>query len=163
MKTEKLWNIHSSNNEWIRFSDTKAGVLITVYGLIITIIYSNADKVYGAVSNNNLLIVLTLIVILLAFISIILCFLTLNPSLKNDNPTSSIYFGHIKKKHADYEQYYNDVKTKMDSEEFDKEIAEQIYVNSKIAWSKFLNVTWAIRLFSGVVLLLLVCLSIYLV
>lgn len=163
MKTEKLWNIHSSNNEWIRFSDAKAGVLITVYGVIITIVYSNADKVYSAISDNKTLSFLSIILVLLALISIALCFMTLNPSLKNDNPTSTIYFGHIKEKYADYEEYHNDVTTKIDSNEFDKQIAEQIFVNSKIAWSKFRNVTWAIRLFSAIVLILLICLSIYLI
>lgn len=163
MKTEKLWSILTSTNEWIRFSDTKAGVLLTVYGVILTIVYSNADNVYTAILNNEVLVYLTIVLVLLALVSMIFSFMTLNPKLKNDNPTSTIYFGHIKEKYVDYLDYYNDIDNKLESDEFDKQIAEQIYVNSKIAWSKFKYVSWAIRLFSISVMLLLVCLVMYLV
>jgi len=45
---EELWKILLKNIEWIKFSDTKAVFLLTIYGVLLTIVYSNSGKVYLA-------------------------------------------------------------------------------------------------------------------
>ena len=161
-KISNYWNTLQSVSEWVRFSDTKAGVVITVYCVILTIIYSNAQEVYLAVSSSTLQVVLVIVAGLLSFVSLVNCFLCLNPRLKNDNPTSGLYYGHIAKL-KNHEEYLNLVSGKFGNDsEFEKQITEQIYINSKIAWKKFNNVGWAIRFFFGSIIVLFGSMFIYL-
>ncbi len=162
MKTDKFWNIFLNVNEMIRSSDTKAGVLITVYGVLITIVYSNSIDVYNAIGSSKLMLFMTVLVITLSVLSILFCFLTLNPRLKNTNHSSLVYFGHINDKYNNYLDYYNDLDRISETEEFEKHVSEQIYHNSSIAAKKFFFVNWAIRLFIFVLFTLLINLLIYL-
>lgn len=160
---DKYWNILQQNNEWLRYSETKASILLTVYGIIITIIYSNAKEVYEAINESNLLLITSIIFGIVSIISIYFSFKCINPRLKNDNPTSIIYFGHISKKNKNYEDYLQYSKAIINNDDkFCEQVAEQIFVNSGIAWKKFVNVTWSIRLFILSVVMLIVSIAIYL-
>mgnify|MGYP007050349187 FL=1 len=33
-KFDNYWNTYNTINEWIKFSDTKAGIIITIYPLV---------------------------------------------------------------------------------------------------------------------------------
>ncbi len=161
-KSNNYWNTLQSVSEWVRFSDTKAGVIITVYGVILTIIYSNAKEVYSAVSSSTLQVILVIMSGLLSVVSLWYCFLCLNPRLKNNNPTSGLYYGHIAK-FTNHKEYLDLVSNKFgDESEFEKQITEQIYINSVIAWKKFNNVGWAIRFFFGSIIVLFVSMFVYL-
>ncbi len=52
-KIQEYWNILGNINDWIKYSDTKATILLTLYGVIITIVYTNAnDTLIGFNSSN---------------------------------------------------------------------------------------------------------------
>lgn len=163
-KPEKYWNVLQYNVEWLKFSETKASVLLTVYGIIITIIYTNSADVFTAVENNSFIGIMSVIVSILSVISIYFAFKCINPRLKNLNPSSIIYFGHIKEKYNSFEDYFRETEMILENEsDFSKQIAEQIHVNSQIAWKKFFNVTWSIRFFILSIIILLVTILKYLI
>lgn len=149
-KFDNYWNTYNTINEWIKFSDTKAGIIITIYSVILTILYSNANDTYQIVSSSWIYISLTLLSAVVAIFSLFNCFRCLIPRVKNEksNHKSVIYFGHITtefESHETYEQYATDEFA--DDAKFQKQIAEQIYTCSGIAQKKFKNVSQAIELF----------------
>ena len=147
-KNQEYWNILNNINDWIKYSDTKATLLLTLYGVIITIIYSNSVDVLEGLKNSNYTLVLSIAGIFFSIASIVNSFLCINPRLKNKNPNSIIYFGHIQSKFSTAKEYFKSSSEIISNDKsYQKEISEQIYTNSKIAWKKFSNVTWAIRFF----------------
>ena len=160
---EKYWNILQQINDWVKYSETKASIILTVHGIIITVIYTNAGSVYEALSNSDTLFYITLAYALLCILSIFYSFRCVNPRLTNKNPKSIIYFGHIAKKFSDFQDYYSQSKTIIANPiEFEKQISEQIHVNSGIAWKKFVNVTWSLRFFIASTTLLILSVLFYL-
>lgn len=163
-KSDKYWSILQYNVEWLKFSETKASVLLTVYGIIITIIYTNSENVFNAVETNPFIATMSVVAGISSVISIYFAFKCINPRLKNLNPNSIIYFGHIKEKYSSFEDYFNTAdKIMQDENNFSKQIAEQIHVNSQIAWKKFFNVTWSIRFFILSLIIILVTIIKYLI
>ena len=152
--TQELWSILTKTTDWVKYSDTKAVLLLTLHGIILTIIYTNANDVYEFSSANWFTILMTTAISITSLTSIIYSFLVINPRLKNDNPTSLIYFGHIQQKFKTYNDYYR-------SEKLDKQLAEQIHINSKIAWKKFSLVTISMRYFFASIVLFLITILYY--
>ena len=150
---DKRKEILDYNVEWLKFSETKAALLISVLGLIFTLIYSNANEVYNAAMKDNLQITLSTITAISALLSLVFCFLTINPKLNNILNKSIIYFGTIKN-YSDFKELNDSIESTSD-EDFNLMMSEQIYINSKIAWSKFINVSWAIRFFALMIISIL--------
>ncbi|MDP3314141.1 Pycsar system effector family protein [Lutibacter sp.] len=162
-KTQEYWNILGNINDWIKYSDTKATILLTLYGVLITIIYSNSTDVLIGLNKSNWILGFSIISMIFSLISIIFSFLCINPRLKNENPNSIIYFGHIKEKFKNSDEYSIHSSNILSSDEsYLKELTEQIHTNSSIAWKKFSNVTWSIRFFFGVLICLIFSILIYL-
>jgi hypothetical protein len=163
-KKQEYWNILNNINEWIRYSDTKAVILLTLYGVIITIIYSNANEVLLALNSSDFIFYLAILSIILSFLSVLFSLLCVNPRLKNKNPNSVIYFGHIQEKFKTPDEYLVKSNEILDEEkDYLKELSEQVFSNSNIAWKKFSNVTWSLRFFASSIFILLGSILIYLV
>ena len=125
--SEEYWKILNTINEWIRFSDLKAGAILSVYGIILTVIYSNSEQVFKILDTNSSLLFISIVAIITSIISVFLSFLTLNPSLKNKNPHSILFFGHIQKKFDSYEDYDQQAKEIISGKkEYRAQLAEQI-------------------------------------
>lgn len=159
---EDYWKTLQLNLEWVRFSDQKAGVIMSVYGIILTLIYSNSTSISKAIASSKFQIFMVILICICSTISIVLSFLCLNPQLKNENPQSMIYFGHIATKNSKFEDYILHSKTIIEDEKkIAEQIAEQIFVNSTVAWKKFQNVTWSFRFFFISLVLILISLITY--
>lgn len=159
---DKYWSILTLTIDFVKYSEAKAGILITIYGIILTLIYTNANQVYEAISTNEILLLISVLNVIIALVSLFFAIKCVSPQLKNNNPNSIIYFGHIQEKFDNYEDYFKFSKEVIDNDKFDEYIAEQIYINSKVAWKKFKDVTWSIRTFSLNIALLVISLLIYL-
>jgi hypothetical protein len=157
MENQKV--ILQYNVEWLKFAETKATLIITVQGVLLTIIYTNAKDLYEALTSSNVQFVLTVISALLFLLTLLFSFLAINPNLKNHLKKSAIYFGTIKN-YKNHTEYHNTLK-ELNEEKINEMLSEQIYINSNIAWNKFVKVGWAIRFFSSLVLVLFVQISIY--
>ncbi|TFF37707.1 Pycsar system effector family protein [Mucilaginibacter psychrotolerans] len=160
--SDRYWQILQLNIEWLRFSETKATLVLTVYGVIFTMAYANASSVFTSLSGSGWLLFLVFFYGALSLTSIVFAFLCVNPALKNKNSKSIIYFGHIKKdvSEATYKRRAHSVID--DEEKFTDEITEQIHVISKIAWKKYRSVGWALRFFIGSLIILIVSVFLYL-
>jgi methionine synthase II (cobalamin-independent) len=122
--------------------------------LILTIIYTNANDLYDALATSSFQFGLTIISALLFLLTLIFSFLAINPNLTNHNKKSVIYFGTIKN-YSNNSEYHKTIK-ELNEEELNEMFSEQIYINSHIAWNKFVKVGWAIRFFSSMILVLFV-------
>ena len=157
------WSTLLKNIEWIKFSETKAVFLVTVYSVILTIIYANAKDVYNVIAQSNWLLFCSIVSALASLLSIFFCFRTLSPVLKNQNPDSIIYFGHIQEKFNSSADYFSRSSLILNDEtQTTEQAAEQVFATSKIAWRKFSSVSWAIRLFLTSIGFLTLQISLYL-
>lgn len=161
---EFYWRTLIKNIEWIKFSEAKAIFLITIYGVILTITYTNAKDLYPVLNKSILLSIFTFFASLFAITSLAYCFFALNPVLKNDNPNSIVYFGHIKEKFKTSKEYVEYAgKILSNKEKLIENVADQVYQTSKIAWRKFSFVSWAIRFFLVTISILIIEIIIYLI
>ena len=160
--TQELWNILTKTTDWVKYSDTKAVLLLTVHGVLLTIIYTNAGNVYDYSFENWFTILLTVLIAGTTLTSIVYSFLVINPRLKNNNPTSLIYFGHIQEKFKNYSSYYQALKdTFNDNDKLNEQLSEQIHINSIVAWKKFSMFTLSMRYFFASLILLSINLVYY--
>ncbi len=149
-KNQEYWNILGNITNLIKYSDTKAAILLTLYGVIITIVYSNSADVLIALKNSNWTLGFSFASLIFSLISIVFAFLCINPRLKNENSNCIIYFGNIQKKFKTADEYsIHSTEILSDETGYQKQLAEQIHTNSTIAWKKFSNVAWSIRFFAG--------------
>lgn len=162
--SERYWEILQLNIEWLRFSETKATLILTVFGIILTLVYTNAQSVFSSVQHSNTILTLVFLYGLLSLTSIGLAFWCINPILKNKDPNSIIYFGHISKKFKNETEYKKFAQSVLDNEDaFHDQITSQIYTISKVAWKKYTFVTWSLRLFIASIATMLIILFTYLI
>ena len=142
---ETMWKTYNTINEWIRFSDTKAGAILAANGVIVTIVLSKLTGSKDFIYSCPIFLILLIIGILASFISIILSIVCLTPTLKVGKATSSlIFFANIAeefKSPNDYEKAALNALT-IDEQSM-SQITQQVWVNSKVAWKKYKAVTWA--------------------
>ena len=142
---EQYWKILQYNVEFVKFFDTKATIIITTYGLIITFICSTAEVSYITLMQNKVLFGLTVLSTVSALLAVFFAFRCLNPRLIKLNSQTVIFFGHIAN-HKNYPEF--DEKLEMilsETELYKKQLSEQIFTNSKIAYGKFLNIAYSMR------------------
>ena len=147
MKTtiETLWKSYSIINEWIRFSDTKAGAILAINGVIASIVLSKLANGNNFLDVHQIFPVLLILGTITTFISTIFSIYCLSPTLKvGDINNSLIFFANIAERfgsHYDYEKIAQDVLA--DEKQAATQIAQQVWANSKVAWKKYKAVAWA--------------------
>jgi hypothetical protein len=160
VKYENYWNILRQNHEMIRFSELKAGFIISVYGIVFSLLLGRAEQIKDLLLGNPVMLIVGILFFAATVISFgysLRCFI---PRFENKNPTSIIYFGDIVNDFDDYHAYFDFVeKNLQDEEAFSLQLAEQIHTNAGIATKKFRAVTKSIR-FLLLALLILACLLI---
>jgi len=157
---DTLWRTYEIINDWIKFSDTKAAAILAMNGVIIgvvlTAILTNLSDAQDYLKDHTCLRWLLILGIILEAASIICCFFCLKPTLRNKNPSSLIYFGDIYWGYKTSSEYMEAVKEQFTHDEKTvSHIADQIWINSKIAWKKYVAVGLAL-----VFLTLTICIGI---
>lgn len=161
---DKLKDIFSNTNDWLKFAETKTATLLAANGVIIFglfRIFKDTETIHN--------IFLSSVIILLS-LSIFVNLLSLIPSLKipfilytkkkseNDN---LLYFGDIVK--YSKTEYLTKIKNGTNEfTEFEQYYASQIIVNSVIALKKYRLFLISIYLTSSAILTLLILLINYL-
>ena len=126
-KIEEYWKILSNTNDWIKYSDTKPTILLTLYGVLLTIVYTNAKETLDALTKSNWILFFSILSGVCSIVSVLFAFLCINPRLKNENPNSIIYFGHIQSKFnsaSDYRNLANEIIN--DDTKYIEEISEHL-------------------------------------
>lgn len=157
---DTLWRTYEIINDWIKFSDTKAAAILALNGVIIgvvlTTVLTNLSDAQIYLDNHAFLRRLLISGIILEALSILCCFFCLKPTLWNKNPSSLIYFGDIRRKYKTSFDYMKAVKEQFtDDDKTVSHITNQIWVNSRIAWKKYVAVGLAL-----VFLTLTICIGI---
>lgn len=167
----ELHNILQNTNYWIRAVDTKTGILMAFIALVIGfngVIAKNIKCIFNTINIIVLQVVtgiLFVVYIILAFLSIIFCFLvlcsriSLKNALKKDGIDfkSNIFYGDIQSKL--YKDYIKDC-TEQNEESIIRDMQTQIYINSCIAtkkhkWFNIALITAFIFFIVGVLLMIL--------
>lgn len=152
---ETLWKTYNVINEWIRFSDTKAGAILAANGVIASIVLSKLSEDNVFLNNHPIFLIPLILGIITTFISIISSIICLNPTLKIGTKTNSvIFFANIAENfeiYSDYEKNALDVLT--DEKHAAAQISQQVWANSKVALKKYKAVAWATYSLEGTILI----------
>lgn len=141
---DSLWNIYNAVNEWIKFSDTKAAVVLATNGVILSLFFSNIFNYIKIEQLTILMIILIIIGTTAGLFSIIFAILCLIPNTETNNKKSLIFFGDIAKFESS-EKYSDEVEKKLFID-LKHQISEEIWINSRIASNKYDNVSSSIKL-----------------
>lgn len=145
-------------NEWIKNADQKAMILgsFNIAGFIYQLI--NLDKL---VCGSVYTIALSILSIVATLVTLYFWLRIIYPKIDNKHKKSKIYFQHIAN------AYENDIASgiddlqKIDDEEYKKDLASQIVINSIIAKKKYASIQkfiWAFGVQLVTLLLLLISL-----
>lgn len=152
---ETLWKTYNVINEWIRFSDTKAGAILAANGVIASIVLSKLPGYKVFLNDHLMLLILLILGIITTFISIISSIICLNPTLKIGSKTNSvIFFANIAENFETYNEYEkNALDVLTDEKHAAAQIAQQVWANSKVALKKYKAVAWATYSLEGTILI----------
>lgn len=138
------FKIYDLINNWIKFSDTKAGVIIAFNMSLLGVVLNKADK-FDIISQLECSKYFFILILFIFFLSSVLsmfnAILSVHPSLKTGTNGSNIYFAHIAKR--DLESFRNDIAS--DKYSFEDDLSSQIKTNSDICWKKYVRISWAIK------------------
>ena len=157
-KYEQYWAILKNNQEMIRFSEVKAGLVISIFGILFSLILNSATWIRAEIESWSMIQIAILgLFIFVTLISLYYAFRCFIPRFENKNPTSIIYFGDIVSDFGEYKEYHEFLeKTVIDDAQMSVQLAEQIHTNSRIATKKMQAVNMAMRfMMVGVVMLIL--------
>lgn len=158
---ENYWEILKYNHDMIRFSEVKAGLVISVLGVLFSLLFQSVDKIKGLVLESIPIMVVAGIFAFCTIVAVMYSFRCFIPRFENKNPTSVIFFGDIVSDFSHFNAYHKFIETVMnDEKEFSLQLAEQIHTNASIATRKFKAVSVSIRflLYAIVCLMAMVCL-----
>ena len=146
------------NNYWeqlerleklIRASELKAGVVFSFHSLILGIFFDRMEQLQPVFESSNVFIVLCMLWIVCVLISIFHCFMCFKPQIEKKYDKNVLFFQDATHAFGDIEQYTDTVLRVFGSEEeFYRQLAQQIHVESKIITEKFRSVQKAINYFA---------------
>lgn len=160
VKYDLYWNILKQNHEMIRFSEVKAGFIVSINGIVFTMLFQHVQLIKSSIEENVFILFITVVFLLCTIMSFLYSFMCFIPRFENKNPTSVIYFGDIVSDFDHYSGYHQFLRKIINSEdEMDLQLAEQIHTNAAIATKKFRFVSKSIRLLLVSILLLMILLG----
>ena len=153
-QSETMWRTYETVNEWIRFSDAKAGGILAVNGIVLSILIPLLPELKQELFSNLFLCCVLIGQLLAISVSIYFSVRCLNPVLKIGEPNSLIFFGHIANKYKTAAEYKKSLDKALKTDKgLSSHVATQIWANSHVAWRKYTSVTWATRFLVLVVVL----------
>lgn len=157
---ESLWKIYNAVNEWIKFSDTKAAVVLATNGVVLSIFFSNILKYIKPLFLYQVLTSFVILFIIIGtvagILSIIYAIFCLIPDTGSYKSKSLVFFGDIAQFDTP-EEYSKEAKKELFNElNLKDHIFQEIWINSRIASDKYDNVKLSIKLLGIAVLFLII-------
>ncbi len=147
-KTGNYWKILETTLEWIRYSDAKATAILTIYGIIVTVVFSKFEEVMNLQEESSYLWMLMMLPLLSSLVAIFYGFRCINPRMEKSDNASIMFFGSITKRYKTEEEFRQATHKVLDSKVgLDDDLAHQIFINSRVAYKKFRDVSLSIRFF----------------
>jgi hypothetical protein len=164
-KYEQYWHILKNNQEMIRFSEVKAGLVISIYGILFSVLLNSTSGIREQMADWPWYLYLFVILFIgITLYSLYFAFKCFRPRFENKNPTSVIYFGDIVSDFPEYKSYHAFLENMVNNEaEMSLQLAEQIHTNSSIANRKFQAVSKSIKFLLAAVFLLIMLVGFLLV
>lgn len=155
MDPDYYWNVYCSIKDWIKLSDTKAGIIVAFYGVALTVTLPIIVENYGRIREDAALDIMILVSLAIATISFIYAASSLYPTIDIKKPDSLIFYHDIAAKEPCYECYIEKVKTSLVEDEPINQLLGQIWAISKIADWKYQRVQNSlITLFLAIIVIL---------
>ena len=140
------WETINNLTGLLKSSELKAGLILSLYGIIFNFVYQNAEKVKESLLEKSFLYILLSLWLLSTLLSIYYGLKTFIPRIEKKYKPNIFFFGDIISKYGDIEQFSKTfLKTAVDKEKVYDQIGQQIYINAKITALKFKNVNASIR------------------
>lgn len=141
--TEYWWSVHSSTNEYIRFADTKAALIVAWNTAILGVLYSkDVHKLVFAAHWG------TAAASVVAFLLLVLAFLTalyaVAPQLKQNAKNGLIYWDDVRQ-FTSSSKYVN-AAISADEAETQAQLLDHIFTLAGICQRKYHLIGWSIRL-----------------
>lgn len=142
MQSSEKWALLQSINDWIKYSDAKAGLVLAFQGAVVGFFFAQrANFTDLAVRYGWLAQILFGFGILGLAVSIFFAASSVYPRLKVGESKSNIFFAHIGQLPS-----ADDYRRRLSKPllPFETEIEEQIWANSVVAWKKYKHVSRSI-------------------
>jgi hypothetical protein len=150
---ETGWKALGQVNEWIRFGDVKAAAVLAASGVLGGLLVKQipAAEDFG---NRPAFSLLLAVAIMCDGGAALIATRILAPRLRMGEPRSLLYFDHVARRYANDAKGFVDnfVRLAADEERFARQLAEQLWANSKVARRKYRRVSIAIYLLGGAML-----------
>ncbi|MDT0558354.1 DUF5706 domain-containing protein [Ichthyenterobacterium sp. W332] len=162
--TDLAFHYWGSINYFVRLiksSELKAGLILSFYGIILNFVYKNVELTQEHFLGQVADYILLGSWLLCTFISIYFSIRTFIPRIEKSYDTNVFFFGDIISKFGTInefsETFYN---TSINEKERYNQLGQQIFINAKIAATKFKSVNKSLRYLAiGLILLLIIVLN----
>lgn len=161
------------NNYWeqlerleklIRASELKAGVIFSFHGLILGLFFDRLEQLRPLFQQGPVFIILALLWMLCSWVSIFYCFKCFNPQIDKKFEKNVLFFRDAVYAFGSIEEYTEKIIEIFGEEKkFYSQLAQQIYVESRIIDKKFKSVQDAVKYFAFSVVFVIVMLVVWLV
>lgn len=141
--TERSWDVLKAIAEAIRFSDTKAGMLLALAGGSAAVLSTKADAFHSTLMQSGtqwagaVLYVLLVVYLVSVLIATICALQSIRPNRDEGAPRSILFFDHIAKDFGADGKQYGERLARMTDEMWQEELANQITANAIVASRKF--------------------------
>jgi len=147
-KTDNYWNILNGIDDSIKFADAKAIALLSIYSILITIVFTGSTIITSFAELGIVKISMLIISGLSFIISIYYAFKCLMPSFTYKSKESVLFFLNISNKYKTAEDYFkSSYQIISDENKLLEQLAEQVYTKSIITKDKYKHVKISVNFF----------------
>lgn len=147
-KMEQHWHILHLNHQMIRYSEVKAGMVITLFSILVTLSFKGENLMEEEISNSVILQILLSAAAITVSISFYYAVRAFYPRFFDKNPKSVIYYGDVATEFKNYKEYQKELLGCANNiQAMSTQVAEQIHTLSNIAKVKFRNVSQSVKFF----------------
>ena len=147
-KTDSYWNILNSIDDSIKFADAKAIALLSIYSILITIVFTGSTIITSFAGLSIIRIIVLIISSLSFVVSIYYAFKCLMPSFTYKSKESVLFFLNISNKYKTADAYFkSSYQIISDENKLLEQLAEQVYTKSIITKEKYKHVKISVNFF----------------
>ncbi|BCJ62786.1 Pycsar system effector family protein [Micromonospora endophytica] len=152
MPTDDSWKQLAQINEMVRYADAKAGLVLTLNGLLIGLIAVRVQS-EGFLHTHPLPAAALILAVSFLALSVGFDLAAVMPRLvrTNGRHPSLLHFEHVGGRFARHQDEYVEELTAVlrDTDRLDRELGAQVWANSVVARRKYACVRWSLRFLAG--------------
>lgn len=146
MNNDRIWELYSSINEWVRYADAKAGIALGAHAAIFTVAIPGIIENRVYFTENTPIMSAVILATAFAVVSSYFGIRCVVPRLNVGEARSLIFFAHIAKGYSDSVSFRNHAaKHYNDDDGFFNQVLDQVWANSRVAWEKHKDSTYCFR------------------